>query len=215
MMLNVQSEFMVNLPSCTMGKLINGIHLFHPNLEVKLKFKREKLQYKYSSCVSVPIISVNKSTDFLLLGQCESVFKEGFFVYYFALVTLVPIIITIILMSQNSDNAQATEETLASDTVNKHYDPDLELSRRLLRQVIHNQNNPNRPLNYQSFPEDHDGHLTIQLKEKLVSILRSSVLADNYRFGTSVGTIYLRGTYRRPQVTPEMAGVVYSIESKP
>jgi hypothetical protein len=117
-------------------------------------------------------------------------------------------------MSQNSDNTNATKETIYLGTVNEHYDPHLELSRKLVRQVVHNQNNPNQRLNYQSFPEGHDGYLTLELRKRLVSILRSSVLADQYRFGSSVGTIYLRGTYKRPEATPEMAGVVFSVESK-
>lgn len=47
---------------------------------------------------------------------------------------------------------------------------------------------------------------------RLVSILRNSMLAGQYRFGTSVGTIYIAGTYNYPEVTPEMAGVVLSKE---
>lgn len=165
-----------------------------------------------STCFSVPLVAVNKNTDFCLFELWDSVCQEGYLVYYFLLVTLV---VVIILMTQNSDTANASEQTLNSDTTNTHYDPNLELSRRLIRQVIHNQNNPNERLNYRSFPDDHGGHLTPELKTKLASILRTTYLANFYSFGTSEGIIYVRGTYRYPKVTPEMAGIVLSIESRP
>ena len=163
-------------------------------------------------CV-LPIKPVNQSSDFCLFELCESVFKEWFFVYYFPLVILIVIIITTILMSSNATKASA--ETLPSDTISNPSNRDIELSVRLIRQVVHNQNNPNRRLNYQSFPEDHGGHLTTELRIKLVSILRSSMLAGNYRYGSSIGTIYIANTYRYPEVTPEMAGVVLSAELNP
>jgi hypothetical protein len=131
-------------------------------------------------------------------------------VYYFSLVILVAIIITIILMSQ--DSIKASAETLLSDTISNPFNRDIELSRGLIRQVVYNQNNPNQRLNYRSFPEGHYGHLTLELRKRLVSIFRSSMLAGHYKYGSSVGTIFITGTYNYPEVTPEMAGVVLSRE---
>jgi len=47
---------------------------------------------------------------------------------------------------------------------------------------------------------------------KLVSILRHSHIAHDYRFGSSSGVIYVVHTYRSPKVSPEMAGVVLNAE---
>lgn len=116
-------------------------------------------------------------------------------------------------MSQ--DFTKASPETIPSDTISNPFNRDIELSLRLLRQVVHNQSRPNQRLNYRSFPVGHGGHLNLELRIRLVSILRSSMLAGHYRYGSSVGTIYTVGTNNCPEVTPEMAGVVLSVELNP
>jgi hypothetical protein len=113
------------------------------------------------------------------------------------------------------DSTETSVEAIPSDTISNPFNRDIELSLRLLRQVVHNQSNPNEHLNYRSFPADHGGHLNLELRMRLVSILRNSMLAGRYRYGSSLGVIYLRGTYECPVVTPEMAGVVLSAELNP
>jgi hypothetical protein len=89
------------------------------------------------------------------------------------------------------------------------------LTSKLLRQLIHNTNNSRQVYTYNNFPLNHPGHLNLELRIKLVSIMRSSILADQFRYGSSSGIIYIKNTYRHPIVTPEMAGVVLSAESNP
>lgn len=226
MLLNVQSKFLANyqlytlIKSYLIGNLINGIHEFKviPSYLIsKLKFRtRIKNLNTVVICV-LPIKSVNQSSDFCLFELCVSVFKEWFFVFCFLLVILVAITITITLMSQDSTNASAetSAETVPSDTISNPFNRNIDLSLKLIRQVIHNQSNPNQRLNYRSFPESHSGHLTIEQRVRLSCILRHSILADRYRFGSSLGTFYTAGTYNCPEVSPEMAGVVLSAELNP
>jgi hypothetical protein len=156
-------------------------------------------------------MSVNNSTDSLFFELCESVFKEVSCVYYFPL-TLVAIIITIILMSRRSDSIGSHHEPILNTRIENN--PDIELSIRLLKQVVHNQCNPRQPLRYNAFPVHHEGHLNLELRIRLVSILQRSILADKYRYGVSLGTVYEQGSYRYAEATPEMAGVVFSIETR-
>lgn len=90
-----------------------------------------------------------------------------------------------------------------------------ELTSKLIKQLIHNESNPGQVLTYNNFSEDHPGYLSLQQRTDLVSILRSSMLADQFRYGSSIGTLYVKNTYRHPTVTPEMAGVVLSAELNP
>ena len=83
----------------------------------------------------------------------------------------------------------------------------------LLAQLLHNNGNPDRPLNYQNFPIDHPGHLNSEKKMRLVSIIRSSSISDQYRYGSSVGNFYIKSTYRYPNITPEIIGTVLEAES--
>jgi hypothetical protein len=78
--------------------------------------------------------------------------------------------------------------------------------------LLHNNENPSEKLDYRNFPTEHTGYLDERSKMRLVSILRSSPIADHYRFGSSVGSIYLRGTNTHPNVSPEMLGVVLAVE---
>jgi hypothetical protein len=133
-------------------------------------------------------------------------------VFCFLLVILVVITITITLMSQDSTNASANTSA-ETDIIRNPLNRNIELSLRLVRQLVHNQNNPNQRLNYRSFPEGHGGHLIIEQTIRLSCILRHSVIANDYRFGRSLGTIYTAGTYSFPETSPEMAGVVLRAET--
>ena len=88
------------------------------------------------------------------------------------------------------------------------------LSVILLNQLMHNNNNPNRPINYQSFSSNHPGYLDTEKKTRLVSIVRSSSIADQYRYGSSVTNFYIKNSYRYPTVTPEIIGTVIEVESR-
>jgi hypothetical protein len=88
----------------------------------------------------------------------------------------------------------------------------MELTSKLIDQLTHNISNINQVLSYNNFPTDHSGYLSLELRTKLVSILRSSIIADQYKYGSSIGTIYVKNTYRHPAVTSEMIGVVMGVE---
>jgi hypothetical protein len=79
-----------------------------------------------------------------------------------------------------------------------------DLTHRLYAQLTHNNSNPGQPLNYLNFPSDHPGHLDLERRTRLVSILRSSAMNNNYRFGSSLGIIYIKNTNRYPDTSPEM-----------
>jgi len=113
-------------------------------------------------------------------------------------------------MSQDSTNVSAdtTSDTISSPS-NRNV---VEISLRLLHQVRHNVANPNQRFNIRGFPESHPGHLTLEQRVRLSSILRNSTIAHHYRYGSSLGTIYTAGTYTCPQSTPEMVYVVLNAE---
>jgi hypothetical protein len=89
------------------------------------------------------------------------------------------------------------------------------LSGRLLNQLTHNNDNPNEPRNYLNFPPDHPGHLDLERQIKLVNIIKSSTIADQYRFGAAFGKMYIKKTYKHPFTSPEMVGVVIAAETTP
>jgi hypothetical protein len=126
---------------------------------------------------------------------------------------LLAIIVMIILFMTN--NSRSNPMDLTQNGATESSNSNTELTSKLLRQLIHNSNNPRQDLTYNNFPVNHPGHLSLELRMKLVSIMRSSILADQYRYGSSMGTIYIKNTYRHTTVTPEMAGVVMSAELNP
>jgi hypothetical protein len=158
------------------------------------------------------ISSFNQNNDFFLFDACASIDKELLNVYYLPLVFIVSIIITTIFMSQDSTNV-STEDL--SDTISNPLNLTLELSLKMIHQLRHNYAHPNERYTYRNFPEGHAGHLDLRLRIKLVSIMRSSMHAPLYRYGSSLGTFYNAGTYDAPTATPEMAGIVLSAELNP
>ncbi len=87
-----------------------------------------------------------------------------------------------------------------------------DLTSKLIAQLLHNNANSRQPRTYLNFPSDHPGHLNLEGRIGIVSSIRSSSLADNYRFGSSIGNLYIKNTYRHPIITAEMIGVVLSAE---
>ena len=156
---------------------------------------------------SVPTIT--HTDNCYLLNVNQDIFKGWFIVGCF----LLAIIVMIILFMTN--NSRSNPIDLTQNETNESDNSNTELTSKLLKQLIHNSNNPRQVLTYNNFPENHPGHLSLELRIKLVSIMRSSILADQYRYGSSVGTIYIKNTYRHTTVTPEMAGVVLSAELNP
>lgn len=126
---------------------------------------------------------------------------------------LLGIIIMIILLMTNNSRSNSIDTTQREQ--NESGNSSTKLTNKLLSQLIHNSNNSVQPLTYQNFPTNHPGYLDLSLRIKLVSIMRSSILADQYRYGSSVGTIYIKNSNDHPTVTPEMAGVVLSAELNP
>jgi hypothetical protein len=126
---------------------------------------------------------------------------------------LLGIIVIIILLMAN--NSKHNPIDLTQSKANEPANSNTELTDKLLEQFIYNSSNPGQVLTYSNFPENHPGYLSSELRIKLVSIIRSSILADQYRYGSSVGTMYIKNTYRKPAVTTEMAGVVLIAESNP
>jgi hypothetical protein len=126
---------------------------------------------------------------------------------------LLGIIVIIILLMAN--NSRHNPMDLTQNEANEPANSNMELTDKLLEQFIHNSSNPGQVLTYNNFPENHPGHLSSELRIKLVSIVRSSSIADQYRYGSSIGTMYIKNTYRKPTVTTEMAGVVLIAESNP
>jgi hypothetical protein len=120
--------------------------------------------------------------------------------------------IIILLMANNSKHNPID---LTQSETNEPANSNTELTDKLLEQFIHNSSNPGQVLTYNNFPENHPGYLSSELRIKLVSIIRSSIIADQYRYGSSIGTMYIKNTYRKPTVTTEMAGVVLIAESNP
>jgi len=90
-----------------------------------------------------------------------------------------------------------------------------ELSSRLIAQLLDNNTNYMNKRNYINFPSDHPGHLNLERQIRLVEIIRSSSLADNYRFGSTLGKIYVKNTYRHPIISVDVIGLVLHAESVP
>ena len=113
------------------------------------------------------------------------------------------------MANQSRSNNVAVENNIA----NESNDPNFDLTGKLVAQLLHNNENPQQPCTYVNFASNHSGHLDLERRIKLVSIIRSSTLADKYKFGSSLGIFYIKNTYRYPSVTPEMIGAVMSAES--
>ena len=112
------------------------------------------------------------------------------------------------MSNQSISDHNAFTDNISNQPRGRSYD----LTGKLLSQFLHN-NDYGQSLSYTSFPSNHPGHLDLQRRIRFVSIIRSSILADQYRFGSSLGTFYIKNTYRHPIITSEMIGVVMSEES--
>lgn len=123
---------------------------------------------------------------------------------------LLIIAINILLMNNHhtSNNTSLTQNK-TNEPDNSKYD----LSGRLLAQLLDNNVNYKNPRNYLNFPLDHPGHLNFEKQVKLVDILKSSAIADQYRFGCTVGKFYIKKTQRHPNISADMIGVVLRAES--
>jgi hypothetical protein len=148
----------------------------------------------------------NNST---LINVNETIF-EGLFVLLCILVALV--FLSIFFMENNPN--LTNKSTISSRTSRSYWDRN-KISGKLLSQLLHNNDHPHEKLDYRNFPVGHSGHLDEQSRMRLVSILRSSPIADHYRYGSSIGNMYLRGTNTHPNVSPEMIGVVLAVEYPP
>jgi hypothetical protein len=121
------------------------------------------------------------------------------------------LVISIVLMSTNFGSTHMTAISNQENESNRNRNRN-ELGRKLMAQLLHN-NAATEKTNYASFDKNHPGHLDLNNQIRLTSILRNSLIADNYRFGSSVGKMYTKGTNKFPFVTPEMVGAVLAADS--
>lgn len=112
-------------------------------------------------------------------------------------------------MANNSRSSNISIDNVVNEPNNRSND----LILRLFAQISHNLANPTRPLTYVNFPSTHPGYLNLEQRTRFVSIIRTSSLADQYRFGSSIGNLYIKNTNRHPVVTAEMIGEVIAAES--
>ena len=155
----------------------------------------------------VPVIPLGQMDNYSLLNVSGDISNEGLIVGCF----LLGFIFTYILFMERDSRFNGIH--FINNAEYGPYSSNYNLTSKLLSQLLHNINNSEQTLNYMSFPSDHPGHLNLQSRTRLVSIIRSSGLADQYRFGSSSGTMYIKNSYRYPDVTSEMIGVVLSAES--
>lgn len=119
------------------------------------------------------------------------------------------VIYILLMMNGFGSNNMSLPHNVANEPNNSSF----ELTRILVAQLLHNNADPSRPRSYNNFPQGHPGHLDLQKRIRLVSIIRSSCIADNYRYGSASGTMYVKYTYRNPTTSPDMIGVVISVEA--
>ena len=155
-----------------------------------------------------PVISIEQLDNCYLLNIDECIFNKLFIV---GCLLLGIIVIIILLMSNNS---RPNNISLTQNVANEPYNPKYDLTRRLLAQLLHNNGNPTQVKTYYDFPSDHQGHLNLEQKIRFVDIIRSSSLASEYRFGSTLGKVYIKNTYRYPITSAEMIGVVLRAESE-
>jgi hypothetical protein len=110
-----------------------------------------------------------------------------------------------------ANESESNRISLTSNAANESNNPRSDLTSKLLAQLIHNNNYV--PLTYRNFPSDHPGHLNLERQIRFVSIIRSSSIADEFRFGSSLGKFYVKNTNRHPTITTEMVGIVLRAES--
>lgn len=155
----------------------------------------------------LPSTPLGQMENYYIFNLNEYIINELFIVSCFLLGTMV---IIILCMSNNSiDNDISLTETNESD---KAETP--RLHQKLLAQILHN-NNTVQPLTYNNFPSGHAGHLNLEEQIRLVSLIRSSFIADQFKYGSSIGTFYIKNTYRYPITSPGMLGVVMALTSVP
>lgn len=118
------------------------------------------------------------------------------------------LVVTVVFMSSASGTNHLHNISKEENHFNKYKS---DLGRRLMAQLIHN-NASTVKITCLSFPSNKEGFLDMHNRTRLVSILRNSPIADNYRFGSSLGTIYIKGTNKYPFVDPAMIGVVLAAD---
>lgn len=156
-----------------------------------------------------PSTPLGQRENYYLLNLNEYIINELFLVGCFLLGTIIILILCMSNNSRHNDRFVTGTETNESDNSETP-----RLHNKLLAQVIHNQNT-RQPLTYNNFPSGHLGYLNLEERTRLVSLMRSSCMADQFRYGSSIGTFYIKGTHRYPITSPEMVGVVMSLTSVP
>ena len=107
---------------------------------------------------------------------------------------------------------RSNDRPISNNAENQSDDSKYDLTRRLLAQLLYNNANL-QPRTYLGFPSGHEGHLDLENQIKLCNIIRSSPIANEFRFGSSLGKIYVINTNRYPITSSSMVGIVLSAES--
>ena len=150
----------------------------------------------------LPITPLGMADKFNLLNKY--IFEELFIMACFIFIIIA---ITILLMDELSDR-----NTGISSIVRQPSYRSFDLSTRLLSQLIHNNANPTQTLAYCNFPSNHPGHLDQNRKNMLVYIIRDSIIADQYRFASAVGKMYIKNTNRFPPASTDIIAEVLKVE---
>ena len=156
-----------------------------------------------------PSTPLGQMDNYYLLNLYEYISKELFIVSCFFLGTIL-----IIILCMSNDSSSNHISLTGSETNESDNSETPRLHNKLLAQVIHNQNT-GQPLTYNNFPTGHLGHLNLEERIRLVSLMRSSYMAGQFRYGSSIGVFYIKNSYRYPITSPEMVGVVMSLTSVP
>jgi hypothetical protein len=206
--LNLENSYLVDSPQAiNLNYLWNFCSLLAFSLIILMMAMALLGQLKFNSArigvCMLPITPLGMADKSNLLNNY--IFEELFIMACFIFIIIV---ITILLMDQVSDN----NNTGISSVVRQPSYRSFDLSQRLLSQLIHNNANPTRTLTYCNFPSDHPGHLDLNRQAMLVYIIKDSIIADQYRFASSVGKMYIKNTYRFPPASTDIIAEVLKVE---
>ena len=195
-------------------KIKNNKYKFIKNRSTNIKFMFRVISIGQNIKFMFPVIPIGQNSNCYLLNVNENILNinENIFIQWFIVGCLLLgiIFIYIWLMANNSTTSdRSLSHNAANEPDNRRY----HLSNKLLSQLLHNNANSGQHLNYKNFPSNHTGYLNLEERMRLVSIVRSSIIADQYRYGSSIGNFYIKNTYHHPIITPDIIGIVLHAES--
>lgn len=121
-----------------------------------------------------------------------------------------------IIIFMNPAEFSSRHELIVNENLLNDASRNLDITNRLYRQWIENTQRVQlnmEQITYNRFPIGHPGHLDLNRQIRLVEILENNLLTNQkYRFGSSIGSIYIRRTYSSPVVDTMMIAAVYNHE---